>query len=261
MPFVTARDGSEIYYESRGKGPAIAFVSGFMGITDIWENQIEFLSENYQCITFDTRGAGRSDKPIPRVAYGVDTHADDLDTILNELQIENVVIVGHSMGGNTALVYALNNPEKVKGIVFVGSYVSGQQIHSVGNTIEVIKNAVKTKVGRVNFYKSVGLSENIAMESTKWPLYAVLGNAESFMQFDVGERIRELDTPTLILHGDSDIVSPLNPCGIGLKENIKDSELHVFENVNHCPMSENPDRTNQLINEFLKNRVKWPELV
>jgi pimeloyl-ACP methyl ester carboxylesterase len=261
MPFVTTIDGCEIYYETKGQGPAIAFVSGFMGITEIWERQIEYFSKKYQCIAFDNRGAGRSDKPFPRVAYGVETHAKDLNKILNKLDIDYVVIVGHSMGGNTALVYALNHPEKVKGIVFVGSYVSGKQIHSVGNTIEVIKNAVKTKEGRINFYKSVGLSEEIAMESTKWPLYAILGNAESFMQFDVGEKIKEVNVPTLILHGDSDIVSPLDPCGIGLKENLKDSELYVFENVNHCPMFEDPEKTNELIDEFLKKRVKWPEFV
>jgi pimeloyl-ACP methyl ester carboxylesterase len=114
MPFVTTSDGREIYYETRGQGPAIAFVSGFMGITEIWERQIEHLSRKYRCIAFDTRGAGRSDKPFPRVAYGVETHAEDLNTILNELGIDNVVLVGHSMGGNTALVYTLNHPGQEK---------------------------------------------------------------------------------------------------------------------------------------------------
>lgn len=257
MPFVLTDDGYEIYYESHGSGPAIAFASGFMGITDIWKHQIAEFSGQYQCIAFDNRGAGRSDKPFPRVAYGVQRHAQDLHAVLTALGVGRLVIVGHSMGGNTACLYYLAHPEKVAGIVFVGSYVSGGQIASVGNTLEVIKGAVKTKESRIKFYMSVGLPEEIAMESAKWPLYAVLGNAESFMEFDVSARIGEIKVPCLILHGDSDIVTPLEPCGTGLKAGLPDAELEVFPGVNHCPMMENPQKSNQLLARFLQTRVKW----
>lgn len=257
MPFVMTDDGCEIYYEVHGDGPTIAFASGFMGITDIWRDQIDEFSSRYRCVAFDNRGAGRSEKPFPKVGYGVERHAKDLECVLSQLNVDRVVVVGHSMGGNTACLYYLAHPEAVAGIVFVGSYVSGSQIAGVGNTLDVIKGAVKHKAGRVEFYKAVGLSEEIAMESAKWELYAVMGNAESFMEFDISERIGEISCPCLVLHGDGDIVSPLEPCGTGLRDGLPDAQLEVFTGANHCAMSEDPKRTNDLLAQFLDERVKW----
>lgn len=228
-----------------------------MGITDIWRQQINEFSPRYRCVAVDNRGAGRSEKPLPRGAYGVERHAKDLHCVLSELGVDRVVIVGHSMGGNTACLYYLAHPNAVAGIVFAGSYVSGSQIAGAGNTLDVIKGAVKHKASRVEFYKAVGLSEEIAMESAKWELYAVLGNAESFMEFDISSRIGEIRCPCLILHGDGDIVSPIEPCGINLRDGLPDAQLEVFTGVNHCPMSEDPKRTNDLLGHFLEKRVNW----
>lgn len=253
MPWANATDGCEIYYEDHGSGPVVVFASGFMGITDIWQHQIKALRDRYRCIAFDNRGAGRSEKPLPRVAYGVEQHANDLGAVLDAAGVTTpVVIVGHSMGGNTASTFFLENPDRVAGIVYVGSYVSGSQIHSVGNTLENIKAAVTTASNRVEFYKAVGLPEHIAMESAKWPLYAVLGNAESFMRFDLGDRFSEIKVPALILHGDGDIVSPLDPCGRGLESRLPNARLEVLSGVNHCPAVEAPDQATEFIEEHLR---------
>lgn len=255
MPFLKADDGCELWYESHGSGPAVAFASGFMGITDIWRAQIDALSSRYRCISFDNRGAGRSEKPFPRIAYGVERHARDLHCILSHLGVDRVVLVGHSMGGNTACLYALAHPDSVRGLVAVGSYASWRQIVGAGNTLEKIKAAVREKRDRVEFYKAVGLPEHIALESAKWELYAVVGNAESFMQFDVTERLGQIHCPALVLHGTQDIVSPLDPCGYSLRDLLPNAQLEIFEGVNHCPMTEDPERTNRHLLHFLQARL------
>lgn len=257
MPFLTTDDGCEVYFEVHGKGPTVAFASGFMGITDIWKAQFDALSDRYTCVAFDNRGAGRSDKPLPRIAYGVARHARDLHAVLTHLGTQRVVVVGHSMGGNTACQYALDHPERVAGFVPVGSYLAGGQILASGTTLERIEAAVTTKTARVAFYEAVGLSTAIAMESTKWELYALMGNARSFMAFDASERIGEIRCPALVIHGDRDIVSPLDPCGLSLRDGLKDVRLEVIEDTNHCPMSERPDRVNALLSDFLERRVRW----
>lgn len=256
MPFLTVDDGCELYYETHGSGPAIAFLSGFMGITDIWAEQFRALSDRYTCIGLDNRGAGRSDKPLPRIAYGVSRHAKDLHAVLGHLGVDRVVVVGHSMGGATACQYALDHPAQVAGLVPVGSFASGRQIHSVGNTLERIESAVTTKASRVSFYESVGLPHAIALESTKWELYAVMGNARSFMAFDATGRLAEIRTPTLVIHGDRDIVSPLDPCGLSLRDGIPGAVLEVIPDANHCPMSEQAERVNALLDSFLAQRVR-----
>jgi pimeloyl-ACP methyl ester carboxylesterase len=252
MPWVTADDGCDIYYETHGSGPAVVFASGFMGITDIWRAQIDALSDSYQCIAFDNRGNGRSEKPLPKIAYGVERHARDLEAVLDAEGVTRAVLVGHSMGGNTASTYYFAHPGRVAGIVYVGSYVSGSQIRDVGNTLEAIKTAVASPSGRVGFYQAVGLPEEIAMESAKWPLYSVLGNAESFIAFDMTDKISQITVPCLILHGENDIVSPLDPCGYGLRDGLPDATLEIFEGVNHCPAVEAPDKANRLIADFAK---------
>jgi pimeloyl-ACP methyl ester carboxylesterase len=258
MPFLITDDGIELYYEVHGQGPAVAFASGFMGITDIWKAQFEALSNRYTCIAFDNRGAGRSEKPLPRIAYGVERHARDLHAVLTHLGMDDrVVVVGHSMGGNTACQYTLDHPEQVAGFVPIGSYLAGRQILEAGNSLEAIEAAVTRKSARVAFYEAVGLSTEVAMESTKWELYALMGNARSFMAFDASERIGRIRCPALVIHGDRDIVSPLDPCGLSLRDGLKDSRLEVIEDTNHCPMSEKPDRVNALLADFLEKRVRW----
>lgn len=257
MPFLIADDGCELYYEVHGQGPAVAFASGFMGITDIWKAQFDALSARHTCVAFDNRGAGRSDKPLPRIAYGVERHARDLHLVLTHLGLDRVVVVGHSMGGNTALQYTLDHPERVAGLVPVGSYLAGRQIIEAGNTLERIESAVTRKSARVAFYEAVGLSTAIALESTKWELYAVMGNARSFMAFDASERIGQVGCPALVIHGDRDIVCPLDPCARSLKEGIPGARLEVIEDSNHCPMSEKPERVNALLASFLEQRARW----
>jgi pimeloyl-ACP methyl ester carboxylesterase len=257
MPFVLSDDDCEIYYETIGSGPTIVFASGFMGITDIWRHQIEVLSSHFRCVAFDTRGAGRSDKPLPRIAYGVDRHAADLGTILDHLGADRIVLIGHSMGGNVACRYYRAHPERVVAIVFIGSYVAGAQIEAVGNTLGRIKAAVAMKEDRIKFYCGVGLPQHIAVESTKWPLYALEGNAGSFIQFDATAEIKNITCPCLIIHGDSDIVSPYEPCATALAAGLPDAEIELFEGVNHCPMMEAPEKTNQRIIQFLEQRIAW----
>lgn len=252
MPYVMTDDDCEIYFETHGDGPAVAFISGFMGITEIWQAQIAALVPHYRCVTFDTRGAGRSEKPLPRLAYGVTRHARDLATVLDYLGIPQVVLVGHSMGGNIALETYKADPTRVAGIVFVGSYVAGSQIVAAGNRPELLRQAVSTLTSRIAFYTSVGLPQNIAIEATKWPLYALLGNAESFFAFDGAPLLPTVRVPCLILHGERDVVSPCDPCATGLKSGIPQAELVVLPNVNHCPMVEDPDTTNLHLQKFMQ---------
>jgi pimeloyl-ACP methyl ester carboxylesterase len=155
-------DGCEIYYEEKGKGKPLVFAPGFMGITDIWKPQFKYFSGRYRCISYDIRGCGRSDKPLPRISYGVERHFKDLKAVLSFLKVRKFVIVGHSMGGNVACLYALNHPEAVAGIVLVGSYASGKQIKETGRTIELYHELMKTKQARVKAFQDVGLSKEIS---------------------------------------------------------------------------------------------------
>ncbi len=257
MPHTEADDGCEIWFESGGHGRAIVFVSGFMGITDIWRTQVAAFRDAFHCVTWDTRGAGRSDKPVPDGAYGVARHARDLAAVLDAAGVDKALFVGHSMGGNIACEFRACAPERFAGIVFVGSYVAGAQIAAVGNTLARITASVTKPSARIRFFESVGLPFDIAVEAAKWPLHAVLGNAASFMAFDGTAALRRLDVPCLVVHGSEDIVSPYEPCATGLMALLPQAELLLLDGVNHCPMIERPQAVNERIARFASTLGPW----
>jgi pimeloyl-ACP methyl ester carboxylesterase len=84
-----------------------------------------------------------------------------------------------------------------------------------------------------------------------------MGNATSFLEFDIADRLKEIKVPTLIVHGENDIVSPLDPCGKYLAEKLPNSKFIVFKNVNHCPHYEKSAKFNRILDGFLREELKW----
>lgn len=250
-------DGCEIYYEVEGEGDPLVFASGFFGEMEMWRHQIEEFSKDYKCIAFDTRGSGRSDKPIPRVSYGMERHRDDLDAVLNQVDANKAAIVGHSFGGNYASLYALKYPEKTAGLVLVNSFATGEHIKQAGNTIEFYKDLVREKRSRVDGYVQVGMPEDLAMETAYWPIYAIMGNAWSFLEFDITERLDEIDCPVLIVHGEDDIVAPLEPSATYLRNHLSNATYKVFEGVNHCTPVEESEKFNQTVKNWLEKKAEF----
>nr|QNO56355.1 putative aminoacrylate hydrolase RutD [Methanosarcinales archaeon ANME-1 ERB7] len=110
----------ELYYEAHGDGEPIIFVHGWMDDCSAWNSQIEFFAKKYKVIAYDHRGHGRSDKP--EGDYSIQTLSNDLHTLIKELKLEKVTLVGHSMGGMTALLFTLDHPDKVSKLVSCQPY-------------------------------------------------------------------------------------------------------------------------------------------
>jgi non-heme chloroperoxidase len=104
MPYVTTKDGAEIYYKDWGSGPAIFFSHGWPLSADMWEQQMMFFaSHGFRAIAHDRRGFGRSSQPWN--GYDYDTFADDISLILETLDVHDVIMVGFSMGGGDVARY------------------------------------------------------------------------------------------------------------------------------------------------------------
>lgn len=104
MATFTTRDGTEIYYKDWGTGQPIIFSHGWPLDADMWDAQMLFLaSHGYRCIAYDRRGFGRSSQPWE--GYDYDTFADDLAELIEKLDLNEVVLVGFSMGGGDAVRY------------------------------------------------------------------------------------------------------------------------------------------------------------
>ncbi|KAF4956135.1 hypothetical protein FSARC_11665 [Fusarium sarcochroum] len=253
MPFATTDDGHEIWFEEHGtEGPIIVFVSGFMGIANIWEPLTTELDGKFRFIAYDSRGFGRSSKPESPESYSVPRHAVDLATVLDTLKIsEPVVLVAHSMGGNIASAYYLEHPDHVAGIVYSGTYYDGKLFSHLGVTLEAFAGMAESPAKCADFYVNFGLPYNIALEAAKWPAYARRNNAKILLEYEMGDRYTEIKIPTLGVQGDRDVVTPPETTAKIVAEALpQNTKLAVLKDVNHFPQVEATEVFGHLVEEF-----------
>ena len=104
MSTIATKDGTQIYYKDWGSGQPVVFCHGWPLSADAWESQMIFLADNgYRCIAHDRRGHGRSSQPGS--GNEMDTYADDLAQLLEDLDLNNAMLVGHSTGGGEVARY------------------------------------------------------------------------------------------------------------------------------------------------------------
>lgn len=125
----TARVGGvRIAYETRGEGPVLVLCHAFGVDRTMWEPQIARFARTHRLVTFDQRGAGESDHPVPEPGapdpYTVDTFAEDLRGVLDDLGVARARVLGLSMGGATALRFAIRWPERVEALVLASAMAS-----------------------------------------------------------------------------------------------------------------------------------------
>ena len=111
------------YYEQTGEGPSLVFIHGAFADARIWEPQWRHFSAKYRVLRYDLRGHGRTGaSDLNR--YTMATYTDDLVSLLNAVKIDAAVVCGLSWGGGIAQMFAVSNPERLKGLVLAGSTVS-----------------------------------------------------------------------------------------------------------------------------------------
>lgn len=119
MAYATSLDGTRIYYEQHGSGPAVVLVHGSGGHHLSWWQQVCWLRERYTVVTLDLRGFGRSHTEIDR--FDAAALPDDIAAVLSAARLQRAVLVGQSTGGAAVLRTALRAPQRVAGVVLAQS--------------------------------------------------------------------------------------------------------------------------------------------
>lgn len=122
MPFVSATDGTRLYYETVGTGPPLVQTGG-AGDGSMWRDAgyVGPLSSSYQCILFDHRGHGQSDRPRGRESHSVQRYANDAVELLDQVGVQRAGFWGYSQGWMIGLALAALHPERVVGLLGTGA--------------------------------------------------------------------------------------------------------------------------------------------
>jgi len=115
---VIEHDGGALAWESAAEGPAVVFLHPGLWDDRVWDEQFGVFSRTYRVLRFDFRGYGRSSRPEPGRPY---SHVDDLAAVMDAASVERAALVGCSMGGSTAIDFALEYPSRVSALVLASS--------------------------------------------------------------------------------------------------------------------------------------------
>lgn len=262
----------KLFYEDYGEGKPVILIHGWPLSHKMWEYQIESVVEaGFRCIAYDRRGFGDSDKPWG--GYDYDSLSKDLNDIINKLDLNDVTIVGFSMGGGEVARYIGNYGTSKLSKAALISAVPPFMLKTDDNPDGLEKDVFegfKKEIGkdRQAFLKGFGkqfvnfdkVGDRISQEMTDyyWSIAcngssnATLKCIDSFGLTDFRKDLEKFDVPTLVVHGDADQIVPIEISGAKSSKMLKNSEYHVIEDAPHGLVLTHTAEFNRILLEFLK---------
>ena len=275
MPFITTRDGTEIFYKDWGPKDAqpIVFHHGWPLSADDWDAQLMFfLGEGFRVIAHDRRGHGRSTQTD--TGNEMDTYAEDVKELARALDLQNAVHIGHSTGGGEVAHYvARAEPGRVSRAVLIGAVppiMLKTDANPGGLSIEVFDQfRTGTAQNRAQFYLDIASGPFYGFNRTgvppiqgvvdNWWRQGMMGGIKAhydcikaFSETDFTEDLKTIDIPVLLLHGDDDQVVPIADSAlIGIKL-LKHGRLKVYPGYPHGMATTHADEINKDLLAFIK---------
>ncbi len=272
MPYLTTKDGTEIFFNDWGTGTPVVLIHGWPLNADSWEQQASFLAlSGYRVIAYDRRGFGRSSQPF--TGYDYNTLSDDLAELMTALDLRNAALVGFSMGGGEVVRYlSRHGSARVSKAVLI-SAVPPLMVKTDSNPDGVPSEKLdeivaSLKKDRFDFFHStffpqfygrsaihhtvsesvITWSEHMAMLASP---KATLDCANSFGTTDFREEMKSLTTPFLVIHGTSDKTVPIDAAGRHSAKILPHATLIEYDGEPHGLNATVPDRLNKDLLHFL----------
>lgn len=263
MAFITTNDGVNLFYEEKGQGRPIVFVNGWCTTTRFWKKQVEALSENFRCITYDPRDFGESEK-VER-GRRVARYARDLYDLMNALDVSGAILVGWSSGGVISLCYTdLFRDEHLAGLVLVDTGACAVSkpdwpygFGSPAELREFVDSAATDLKGVCLPLLDQEFKEPLSPEDKAWMLDEMLktpaSTASIFVQDEFNQDFRDvlpgINIPTLVTCGAHSRVYPMGGA-VYMAEEIPGAKLEVFEDSGHTPYIEKTEQFNEMLRSF-----------
>lgn len=271
MPHVMTADGIELYYEECGTGQPVVFIHGWPLSSRMWEYQMVPLSRRgMRCIAYDRRGFGLSDHAS--AGYDYDTFADDLKAVLDALDLQNVTLVGFSMGGGEVARYMNRHGGARVGKVALISAVTPYLLKTPDNADGVDVTIFEKMLDGLQADRPAFLTEfantffnvGILASPVSNPMLAAtcedamrasasgtLASVRAFSETDFRGDLGAIKVPVLIVHGDDDKTVPLEASGVKTARLLPHARFEVYKGAPHALYFTDKDQLNTDLTSFV----------
>lgn len=273
MPFVNV-EHCDLHFSDWGEpgGRPVVFVHAWGLSSQMWSQQLpDLIDAGLRCVAYDRRGHGRSD--CLGTGYDLDTLADDLAGVVEHLELNDAVLVGHSMGASEVVRYLTRHGAgRVSGVV-----LSAPTLPAVLRTadnpagvdplvFERARYAMRADIGAwmaltpngVYFEPAWPIADDLGawtrQQIAGTPLPVLLACQRSFLDVDFRPELKALDVPALVIQGDADTSCPLELTGRPTADLIDDAQLVVIEGAGHGLYTSAASRYNDALIEFVASR-------
>ena len=275
MPFITTKDGAQIFYKDWGPkdGQPIVFHHGWPLSADDWDNQLMFFrSKGYRVIAHDRRGHGRSEQT--EGGNDMDTYASDVADLVAKLDLKDAIHVGHSTGGGEVTRYvARNGKGRVAKAVLIDAVppvMVRKDSNPGGTPLEVFDGyRAALAANRAQLYLDVptgpfygfnrlgakiseGLIRNWWRQSMMGSIQAGYECIKAFSETDFTEDLKSIEVPVLVIHSEDDQIVPYADSAPLTARLLKNGTLKTYKDLPHGCCQTHPDLINADLLAFIR---------
>ncbi|MGC9101715.1 MULTISPECIES: alpha/beta fold hydrolase [Desulfurella] len=241
-------EGKKISYEQESpeQQKNIIFIHGSGATKQTWKHQLKATLPNYTKIAIDLIGHGNSQG---NGYSSIDDYVEFIKSFIEALNLKNVTLCGHSMGGAIVLLFSLKYPQLIDKIIIAGS----------GAKLKVHQDILKATLEGANYAVDWAYCEHTKKELIE-EAESEFNNTNKIVryndflacnEFDIMQKVNQIDKPALVIVGSCDKLTPIKYAQY-LKDNIKHSQMVIIQNAGHMSMWEKPDDFNKAICNFLQ---------
>jgi pimeloyl-ACP methyl ester carboxylesterase len=263
MAWAEVEDGVRLFYRDVGAGRPLVLLHGWTMTHQVFDHQVQDLAGEYRLVLPDLRGHGDSDKPVGR--YDPDRHAADVSTLMDQLDLRDVTLIGWSFGGMTAMRVAQAYGERLSQLVLINAagpkYLATEDFPH-GHTEETLREWLTREREEIAPWRRYCMEamprepydelfvDWLWAQSMRTPSWAGAPMLDAYARADLRDGLRDIRAETLILHGLHDVFC-FPEAARYVAEHVDRAEMVEFPDSGHSPQWEAPEQFNRALTLFL----------